>query len=141
MFEANKTRPTIPCFIITDARGLQKYGLGMVRMGTRKIAPYLADGYLVEGATLADLAGKLGMDANMLEETVARMNDFAESGTDTEFGRGTTALSARQWRSCGGHQKSDARANPDGAVLCRSPLSSATSAQRRALSSTSGREL
>jgi succinate dehydrogenase/fumarate reductase flavoprotein subunit len=90
MFEANKTRPTIPCFIITDARGLQKYGLGMVRMGTRKIAPYLADGYLVEGATLADLAGKLDMDANVLEETVARMNDFAESGTDTEFGRGTT---------------------------------------------------
>ena len=59
--------------IITDAVGLRKYGLGMVRMGTRNLAPYLADGYLVAGlvvlhgvrdqprfrrATLATVCGK-----------------------------------------------------------------------------------
>ncbi|MEQ1649124.1 MAG: FAD-binding protein, partial [Hyphomicrobiaceae bacterium] len=32
MRDADRTSPTIPCFIITDATGLQKYGLGMVRM-------------------------------------------------------------------------------------------------------------
>jgi hypothetical protein len=31
MFEHNKQVPCIPCFIITDAAGLKKYGLGMVR--------------------------------------------------------------------------------------------------------------
>lgn len=91
MFEANKTRPTIPCFIITDAPALRKYGLGMVRMGTRNIKPYLADGYLVEGRTVADLAGKLGVDPATLDETIARMNEFAATGTDAEFARGTTA--------------------------------------------------
>jgi hypothetical protein len=91
MFEAHRTRPTIPCFIVTDAAGLAKYGLGMVRMRTRDIRPWLADGYLVEGRTLAELAGKLGMEAPVLEETVAAMNRYAETGTDAAFGRGATA--------------------------------------------------
>ncbi len=62
MLEADRRHACIPCFIITDAVGLRKYGLGMVRMGTRNLAPYLADGYLTEGARVADLATKLGMD-------------------------------------------------------------------------------
>ncbi|KYG18945.1 FAD-binding dehydrogenase [Bradyrhizobium sp. AT1] len=90
MFEHDKTAPCIPCFIITDAAGLGKYGLGMVRMGTRDLAPYLADGYLTAGATIAELAGKIGVPAANLEATVAAMNRYAVSGTDTEFGRGTT---------------------------------------------------
>jgi succinate dehydrogenase/fumarate reductase flavoprotein subunit len=91
MFEANRTRPTIPCLIITDAAGLKRYGLGMVRMRTRNLKPYLDDGYLLEGRTIAELAGKLGLDAKTLEETIARMNRYAETGTDPELGRGTTA--------------------------------------------------
>ncbi|MCP4736167.1 MAG: FAD-dependent oxidoreductase, partial [Bosea sp.] len=90
MFEANRTRPTIPCWIITDAEGLRRYGLGMVRMGTRDLRPFLADGYLVEGASIAELAGKLSIDPATLAETIARMNDHARSGVDPEFGRGTT---------------------------------------------------
>jgi succinate dehydrogenase/fumarate reductase flavoprotein subunit len=90
MFEHNKQVPCIPCFIITDAAGLKKYGLGMVRMGTRNLAPYLADGYLVEGATVAELAGRIGVPAANLESTIAAMNRYAADGSDTEFGRGTT---------------------------------------------------
>jgi hypothetical protein len=90
MFEANRTRPTIPCWIITDAEGLRRYGLGMVRMGTRDLRPFLADGYLVEGASIAELAGKLSIDPATLTETIARMNDHARKGVDPEFGRGTT---------------------------------------------------
>jgi succinate dehydrogenase/fumarate reductase flavoprotein subunit len=91
MFEANKSSACIPCFILTDADGLQKYGLGMVRMRTRNLAPYLADGYLVEGATIADLARKLDIPAGALERTIADMNEYAKTGVDPEFGRGTTA--------------------------------------------------
>ncbi|WID96655.1 FAD-dependent oxidoreductase [Bosea vestrisii] len=90
MFEANRSRPTIPCWIITDAEGLRRYGLGMVRMGTRDLKPFLADGYLIEGATVPGLAGKLGVDPAALSETIASMNDYARSGIDPEFGRGTT---------------------------------------------------
>lgn len=91
MFEAHKTRPTIPCFIVTDAAGLKRYGLGMVRMGGSDPTPYLEDGYLTEAATIADLAGKLGMDPAILEATIAHMNAAAESGEDDQFQRGTTA--------------------------------------------------
>lgn len=90
MFAANANRPTIPCFIITDAVGLKKYGLGMVRMGTRNIKPFLDDGYLVEAPTITALAAKLNMDAAALKATIDAMNRYAETGIDPEFGRGTT---------------------------------------------------
>jgi succinate dehydrogenase/fumarate reductase flavoprotein subunit len=91
MFEAHKTSPCIPCFIVTDAVGLKKYGLGMVRMGTRKLAPYLADGYLTEAASVTELAQKLAMDPVVLTHTVATMNTYAKTGIDPGFGRGATA--------------------------------------------------
>lgn len=91
MFDSHRTTPTIPCFIITDSIGLKTYGLGMVRMGTRILAPFLGDGYLIEGATIAALAAKLNIEPNVLEATIASMNGYARTGVDTEFGRGTTA--------------------------------------------------
>jgi succinate dehydrogenase/fumarate reductase flavoprotein subunit len=90
MFEHDRTRPCIPCFIVTDTTGLRKYGLGMVRMGTRNLAPHLADGYLIEGATVAELAGKINVNAAALTRTVANLNAYAKTGIDPEFGRGTT---------------------------------------------------
>jgi len=91
MFESHQSVPTIPAYLITDAEGLRKYGLGMVRPGGKGLDPFLADGYLVRGASLADLAGKLGIDAAGLADTVARMNRYADQGVDPEFQRGTTA--------------------------------------------------
>ena len=91
MFEHNRTTPCIPCYLITDAEGLSKYGLGMVRMGSRRLQPYLADGYLVAADSLASLAARLNIDAANLQATVADMNRFAETGLDPQFGRGTTA--------------------------------------------------
>jgi succinate dehydrogenase/fumarate reductase flavoprotein subunit len=91
MIDAHKTMPTIPAVIIADAPALRRYGLGMVRMGTKNITSYLADGYLVEAATLEALGDKLGIDGKRLQATVTRFNSFSASGVDPDFGRGTTA--------------------------------------------------
>ncbi len=90
MYKSNKSVPTIPAFLIADAQALRKYGLGMVRPGGRGLKPFLEDGYLVEAPTLSALAGKLDIDAAGLEASVQRMNEFARTGVDTEFGRGST---------------------------------------------------
>jgi succinate dehydrogenase/fumarate reductase flavoprotein subunit len=90
MFEANERIPTIPCYIVTDAVGLKKYGLGMVRPGALNLRPFLNDGYLVQGCSLTELAAKLAIEPEKLEATISRMNLFAYDGVDPEFGRGET---------------------------------------------------
>jgi len=91
MQAAHRQAPSIPAFLVCDATALRKYGLGMVRPGGKGLEPYLADGYLTQGATLAELAQKLGIDAVGLEASVEQMNRCAETGTDPDFHRGETA--------------------------------------------------
>jgi len=91
MLEAHKTVPTIPAFLICDADALRKYGIGMVRPGGKGLKPFLADGYLTEGRTLAELAGKLAIPADALQASVERINRYADTGVDPDFHRGETA--------------------------------------------------
>jgi succinate dehydrogenase/fumarate reductase flavoprotein subunit len=91
MQEAHRSQPSIPACLVTDAEGLRKYGLGMVRPGGKGLAPFLADGYLVQAPTLDELAGKLGIDPAGLADSVARINRYAQTGVDPDFQRGTTA--------------------------------------------------
>lgn len=81
---------TNPVWIICDADALQKYGLGMVRLGGDDPRPYLADGYLIAGNTLDELAQKLQVPAENLKASIAQMNEAADSGVDTVFKRGST---------------------------------------------------
>ena len=91
MQKAHQSTPSIPAYLVCDAQALRKYGIGMVRPGGKGLAPFLADGYLTEGATLAELAGKLGMDPQALQASVDQINRYAETGVDPDFHRGETA--------------------------------------------------
>lgn len=83
----------VPAWLVADARALRKYGMGMVRPGAQGLEPYLADGYLTQGATLQELAAKLGIDAAGLQDSVARINRYADTGVDPDFHRGSTDYS------------------------------------------------
>jgi succinate dehydrogenase/fumarate reductase flavoprotein subunit len=84
---ARRAREQVPL----DAAALARYGMGMVRPGGKGLAPFLADGYLTQGATLAELAHKLGISVDGLAQSVADNNAFAVTGVDTQFQRGVTA--------------------------------------------------
>ncbi|MGV1045935.1 FAD-dependent oxidoreductase [Limnohabitans sp.] len=81
----------IPAYLVADAKALRQYGMGMVRPGGKGLAPFLADGYLTEAASLQELANKLGISPEGLAQSVARNNAFAQTGVDTQFQRGVTA--------------------------------------------------
>jgi succinate dehydrogenase/fumarate reductase flavoprotein subunit len=80
----------IRAFLVTDADGLRRYGLGMVRPGGWGLKQFLDDGYLVSARTLRRLADALDIDPVGLERTAAEMCRFAQTGNDEAFGRGAT---------------------------------------------------
>ena len=93
MQAADRHAPSIPAWLVCDAEALARYGLGMIRPGAKEgasIAPFLADGYLTQGRTVAELAAKMGADPAVLTATIERFNAAAERGVDAEFQRGST---------------------------------------------------
>ena len=78
-------------FLIADHRTIRKYGLGHVKPAPLPLQPSIRSGYLMRGNTLAELASVAGIERNAFEETVARWNADVPTGTDTAFGKGSTA--------------------------------------------------
>lgn len=57
-------------------------------------AEEIEKGWIKKGDTLAELAGKIGVDAQSLSGTIARYNTACGAGFDAEFGRSTKTLAA-----------------------------------------------
>lgn len=74
-----------------DFLGLWKYGLGMIWPRTIALRRFIESGYLCRGNTLADLALKIGVDPVGLTSTVRAHNEYASTGIDKEFGKGSNA--------------------------------------------------
>lgn len=90
--EAMHATGTVPAHIVANAKFVKKYGMGLVLPGGGKIKEMVACGYMKSGATLAELAGKIGVDPAGLETTVTKNNQYAKSGKDPEFGKGDTQI-------------------------------------------------
>lgn len=80
-----QTHPNYPCWLITDSQARAKYPLGGAMPGQEE----LPEGMGVKADTLAELAAKIGVDADGLKTTVEAFNGYSASGEDAEFGRGT----------------------------------------------------
>ncbi len=58
------------------------------KMGTKEeVEVGMAKGRFVRGNTLAELAGKIGVDPATLEETIGKHNKYMAEGKDPDFGR------------------------------------------------------
>nr|MCS5635784.1 FAD-binding protein [Myxococcota bacterium] len=74
----------------------KSYPVGPLLPGAQQpdlfLGQMLRDGYLKRADTVRELAEQMGVDADNLEATVARMNEFAKTGKDLDFGRGDTVF-------------------------------------------------
>jgi predicted oxidoreductase len=55
------------------------------------LGPSIRSGYLIVGETLADLANNAGIEVGEFERTIAKWNADVPTGTDSVFGKGSTA--------------------------------------------------
>lgn len=92
MIEACAGETETACWLIADRPTIRKYGLGHAKPAPVPLGPWLRNGYLVSGRTLAELAQKAGIDPAGLEQSVARYNEGAVRGEDPDFHRGSTAF-------------------------------------------------
>ena len=91
MYRSDRDVPSIPAWLICDRRFVWKYGIGMIRPQTPFLKPFVDRGYLHVADSVEALAHKITVDAVGLVETVRAHNQFARTGVDTDFGKGSNA--------------------------------------------------
>ena len=75
--------PRVPAWLVFDGGYRERYNLGPLRRADPD------PDWLVRGGGLAELAAGIGAPPRALEQTVARFNELAERGIDTDYGRGS----------------------------------------------------
>lgn len=87
-----KTGANAPCWLVFDATFRRKYICGGLLPGAvapdSSLPPEWVDNVFYRADTVEALAEKIGVDRAALADTVQRMNGYAATGVDPEFGRG-----------------------------------------------------
>lgn len=87
-----ETGANCPCWLIFDARFRRKFSAGglmpTVHTPEHKVPADWWDHYVFRGDTIEELCRKTHLPVEQVGQTVARMNEYAKTGVDPEFGRG-----------------------------------------------------
>ena len=92
MFVTHADNPTRPAYLICDRRFIHEYGLGVIHPVWQMLHFFVKKNYLLSAPSLSELAEKILVDAQSLQETVAQHNQDAVAGTDGLFAKGSQAL-------------------------------------------------
>ena len=90
LLAANPTGQPPVAWLVCDNDFIRYYGLGAVKPAPMPLGPWLKNGYLKRGHSLAELAQACGIDAKALQATVHRYNALVLDGKDRDFGKGET---------------------------------------------------
>ncbi len=89
------TGANCPCWLVFDADFRAKFSAGgfmpTVLMTDAKVPSDWWDHYVFRADSIAALAAKIAVPAGPLGQTVANINEYAKTGVDPEFGRGSNA--------------------------------------------------
>lgn len=109
----------VPAWIIFDADFRFKYPMGPLMPGSavpdQRTRKSWIDTVYWKDDTLAGLAARIGVNAAGLEQSVARMNTYAATGKDLEFGRGDNVFDRY-------YGDASAKPNPNLAPIARGPF-------------------
>lgn len=94
-YASHKEVPSIPAFFIFDARYRHEYPVGTAMahgkyMGDALYKDLFDSGWVKKSDTIEDLAEQCGIDAQGLKESFEKMAQFAQTGVDSDFGKGST---------------------------------------------------
>lgn len=95
---ANNTSesPCIPAYLIFDANFRKKYPVGPLLPGAQQpdwmVKREIQEHFIKKAATIEELAQKMGIDPAGLVSTIEKMNEYARTGEDLDFGRGENAF-------------------------------------------------
>ncbi|WP_075999935.1 FAD-dependent oxidoreductase [Pseudohalioglobus lutimaris] len=86
----------VPAYMIFDGNYRKKYFFGGIVQSSMSPdfmnrSAFGPDGMLIKAGSLDELADKLGVDKAGLRDTTSKMAEYARTGVDEEFGRGSDA--------------------------------------------------
>ena len=92
--DQRRSGANVPCWMVFDSQYRAKYGCGGILpssvVSDAKLPPEWIDAYLYRADSIAEVAGKIDLEPDVLAQSVAQMNEAAATGVDSEFGRGNS---------------------------------------------------